>query len=69
MPHFRFACRTGGFVLLGIGVIRMNLDGKLIGGEKKFHQKRKFARRALRCEIGATPFGRHFLPRLIEGAC
>ncbi len=68
MPHFRFAYRIGGFVLAGIGVIRMNLDGKLIGREKKFHQKREFAEWASRCEIGAMPFGRHFLPCLIEGA-
>ncbi len=43
----------------------MNLDGKLIGGEKKFHQERKFVRRGAGREIGATPFERHFLPRLM----
>jgi hypothetical protein len=37
VPHFGFAYRAGGFVLPGIGVIRMHLDGKLIGREKKFH--------------------------------
>src|ERR1700719_2753266 len=69
VPHFRFADGAGRFVLRGVSVIGMHLDGKLIGGEKKFHQERKLGRCRWRCEVGAAPSWRHFLPRLVDGAC
>ena len=50
MPHFGFAAAARGvFVSRGVGIIRVDLDGELIGGENKFHEERETRRSGVNC--------------------
>jgi len=61
VPHFGFATAASRlFMLRSVGIVRMNLDGKLVVRENEFDKERKIARFGETC---SAPLGRHLPPR------
>ncbi len=69
VPHFRLAASAGDLLVLGrVGVIGMDLHGKFVLRENKFHEQREgTASSAGALRLRSGPFGRHFEPGLAEG--